>query len=176
MRYLLSYIFISLFSGYAFGEDKLTYSGTLPVLYINTENSEPIISKDNYLDATCYLDALGLEGYESLGNVTSPIALQIRGRGNWTWTSFDKKPYRIKFSEKVSLLGLKKNKHFVLLAHADDGVGFLKNTVGFELSRQMKFAWTPEQRPVEVVLNGEYLGLYFLTENIRVDKNRVNIS
>lgn len=176
MRYLLSYIFISLFSGYAFGEDKLTYSGTLPVLYINTENSEPIISKDNYLDATCYLDALGLEGYESLGNVISPIALQIRGRGNWTWTSFDKKPYRIKFSEKVSLLGLKKNKHFVLLAHADDGVGFLKNTVGFELSRQMKFAWTPEQRPVEVVLNGDYIGLYFLTENIRVDKNRVNIS
>ena len=176
MRYLLSYIFVFLFSGYAFADDKPTYSGTLPVLYINTEVGQAIVSKEDYINATCYLDALGIEGYESLGSSSSPITLQIRGRGNWTWTSFDKKPYRIKFSEKVSLMGLKKNKHFVLLAHADDRVGFLRNTIGFEISRLMKFAWTPEQRPLEVVLNGEYIGLYFLTENIRVDKNRVNIT
>lgn len=28
---------------------------------------------------------------------------------------------------------------------------------------------------VEVVLNGDYIGLYFLTETIRIDENRVNI-
>jgi hypothetical protein len=176
MRYLLSYLLLFVFSEYTFAEEELTYSGTLPVFYINTEGGQDIVSKDNYINASCYVDALGIEGYESLGSETSPVFLQIRGRGNWTWTSFDKKPYRIKFSEKVSILGLTKNKHFVLLAHADDAVGFLKNTVGFELSRLMKMEWTPEQRPVEVVLNGEYIGLYFLTENIRVDKNRVNIT
>ena len=176
MRYLLSNLFIIFFSGYAFADEKLAYSGTLPVLYINTENGQAIVSKENYINATCYLDVLGIEGYESLGSSNSPITLQIRGRGNWTWTYFDKKPYRIKFSEKVSLLGLNKNKHFVLLAHADDRVGFLRNTVGFEISRLMKLAWTPEQHPLEVVLNGEYIGLYFLTENIRVDKTRVNIT
>ena len=176
MRYLLSYLLLFVFSEYTFAEEELTYSGTLPVFYINTEGGQDIVSKDNYINATCYVDALGIEGYESLGSEASPVVLQIRGRGNWTWTSFDKKPYRIKFSEKVSILGLTKNKHFVLLAHADDAVGFLKNTVGFELSRLMKMEWTPEQRPVEVVLNGEYIGLYFLTENIRVDKNRVNIT
>lgn len=176
MRYFLSFIYLVIFSGYVFAKDKPTYSGTLPVLYINTEGSQAIVSKENYINATCYLDALGIEGYESLGSSASPISLQIRGRGNYTWTSFDKKPYRIKFSEKVSLLGLTKNKHFVLLAHADDEVGFLKNTIGFEISRLMKMAWTPEQRPLEVVLNGDYIGLYFLTENIRVDKNRVNIT
>ena len=176
MRYLLSYIFLFLFSGYAIADEKPAYSGTLPVLYINTEGGQAIVSKEDYINATCYLDALGIEGYESLGSSNSPVSLQIRGRGNWTWTSFDKKPYRIKFSEKVSLLGLTKNKHFVLLAHADDRVGFLRNTVGFGISRLMKLAWTPEQRPLEVVLNGEYIGLYFLTENIRVDKKRVNIT
>ena len=36
-------------------------------------------------------------------------------------------------------------------------------------------SWTPDFRPVEVVLNGQYIGLYFLTETIRIDKNRVNI-
>lgn len=71
---------------------------------------------------------------------------------------------------------MKKSKHFALLAHADDNLGFLRNTMGFELSRRGGLDFTPEQRPVEVVLNGEYIGLYFLTETIRVDSDRVKIT
>ena len=81
-----------------------TYSGTLPVLFINTENGQQITSKEDYLPATAYLDNLGLEGYESVGTIDAPLALQIRGRGNWTWVGFDKKPYRLKFGSKQALL------------------------------------------------------------------------
>ena len=69
-----------------------------------------------------------------------------------------------------------KSKHFVLMAGADDNLGCLRNPLGYELSRRMKLAWTPACRPLEVVLNGDYIGLYFLTENIRVDADRVNIT
>ncbi len=149
------------------------YSGTLPVLYINTE--EEVTSKETYVTGTFYIDALGLEGYSSLGSADSPLALQIKGRGNYTWSGFEKKPYRLKLGAKQAPLGMKKSKHFVLMANADDNMGFLRNTVGFELSRMMKLAYTPEQRPVELVLNGQYLGLYMLTDQIRVDKDRVNV-
>lgn len=152
----------------------LAYSGTLPLLYINTE--APVTSKEVYVAATCYIDNLGLEGYTSLGSAEQPLSLQIRGRGNYTWTGFEKKPYRLKFDTKTSPLGLNKNKHFTLLAHADDNMAFLRNTVGFELSRRLGLAYTPEQRPVEVIMNGEYIGLYMLTEHIRVDAKRVNIT
>ncbi len=43
------------------------------------------------------------------------------------------------------------------------------------MSRRIGLAYTPEHRPVEVVLNGQYIGLYFLTEKRRVEKDRVNI-
>ena len=155
-----------------------TYSGTLPVLYIQTENKEPITSKDYYLNATYYLDAIGIEGYESIGSASAPLTMEIKGRGNYSWTGFDKKPYRIKLADKQPLLGMKKSKHFALLAHADDSndrKGFMRNTVGFELSRMIGMTYTPDARPLEVVLNGDYIGLYFLTEHIRVDKDRVNI-
>ena len=155
-----------------------TYSGTLPVLYIQTENKEPITSKDYYLNATYYLDAIGLEGYESIGSASAPLTMEIKGRGNYSWTGFDKKPYRIKLADKQPLLGMKKSKHFALLAHADDSndrKGFMRNAVGFELSRMIGMTYTPDARPLEVVLNGDYIGLYFLTEHIRVDKDRVNI-
>lgn len=157
-----------------FATAAATYSGTQPVMFITTENSAPITSKETYLNATYYLDPMNTDA-TPLGSKDAQLALQIRGRGNYTWTGFDKKPYRIKFAEKTAILGMKKSKHFALLAHADDNRGFLRNTLGFYISKTLGMPWTPEQRPVEVVLNGDYIGLYFLTETIRVDKDRVNI-
>ena len=146
------------------------------MLPINTENSTPITSKEYYLNGTYYLDNLGIEGYKSIGSANEPLTLKIKGRGNYTFTGFDKKPYRLKLDAKAALLGMKRSKQFALLAHADANRGFLRNTRGFELSRRGGLDFTPEQRPVEVVLNGEYIGLYFLTETIRVDSDRVKIT
>ena len=163
-------------SGLAEGTEKGRQycSGTLPIMFINSE--EAIVNKETYVNATCYIDALGQEGYESLGTAELPIPLLIKGHGNWTWRAFDKKPYRLKFKDNVRPLGMKENRHFTLLAHADDDLVFLRNTCGFELSRLIGLAYTPAQEPIEVVLNGDYMGLYMLTEKIRVGRNRVEIT
>lgn len=155
--------------------NDIGYSGTLPVMFINTDGGVEITSTEDYVNATYYLDNMGIEGIESIASPDSAFALQIRGRGNYTWRDFDKKPYRLKFDKKAAPLGMNKSKHFALLAHADDQMAFLRNTVGFELSRRLGLKYTPAQQPLEVVLNGKYIGLYFLTETIRVAKDRVNI-
>ena len=85
-------------------------SGTLPVIYINTSGGEAVTSTEEYLTATLYVDANGVEGFEDLGSADAPLDLQIKGRGNYTWKSFDKKPYRLKLAAKAPLLGMKKNK------------------------------------------------------------------
>ena len=157
------------------GEDSDPWSGTLPVMFINTADNAPIVSKENYLQATYYLDPMGTEGIEAVGSASEPLPLQIRGRGNYTWTGFDKKPYRIKLDKKAALLGMEKSKHFALLAHADDSAAGLRNAVGFSASQAMELPWTPATAPLEVVLNGDYIGLYWLTETIRVDSDRVNV-
>ena len=168
MRFLFSLISaITLLSAMAAAP-----SGSLPVIYINTEGNAPVTSKEDYLSATYYL----VNGDASIGSPTEPLTTQIKGRGNYTWTGFNKKPYRLKLDSKQPLLGLKKSKHFGLLAGADDNLGFLRNTVGYEVSRRLGMDWTPSHEPVELVLNGEYLGLYFLTELIRVDADRVAVT
>ncbi len=151
-------------------------SGTLPVMYIFTENGAEITSKDVYLSASFYIDAENTSAYESLGSPEAMIETQIKGRGNYTWTGFDKKPYRLKLKAKNSLLGMNKSKHFTLLAHADDKFAFLRNTLGFECSRLFGLEYTPAQEPLELFINGDYKGIYFLTEQIRIDKDRVNIT
>lgn len=152
-----------------------TDSGTLPVLFINTERHRNIDSKEEYVNASWWLDAMGQESYESIGSAQEPLGMLIKGHGNYTWTEYDKKSFRLKLNAKQPLMGMHSNRHFCLLAHADDKLARLKNTMGFELSRRIGLSYTPAQEPVEVVLNGQYIGLYFLTEKIRVDKNRVNI-
>lgn len=143
-------------------------SGTLPVLYIDTKNHAPIVSKTEYLDATYRLDPMGNDESVALGSEDQPLAMQIRGRGHSSWKGA-KKPYKIKLEKKTPMMGMPKNKHWALLKPTENTVA------GLHLGRLMGMSWTPSFRPVEVVLNGDYIGLYFLTETIRIDENRVNI-
>lgn len=145
-----------------------TVSGTIPALYIETENHAPIVSKTEYLNATYWLDPMGAEDISALGSKAQPLAMQIRGRGHSSWKGA-KKPYKIKLDKKTAVMGMPKNKHWALLKPTENTVA------GLQLGKLMNMAWTPSFRPVEVVLNGDYIGLYFLTETIRIDENRVNI-
>ena len=118
---LLTSVFVVLAAALSYAAEP---SGALPLLHIDTENGAAITSKEDYVNASLYLDANGVSGVEPVGSADAPVSLKIKGRGNYTWTGFDKKPYRLKFDKKVSILGMKKNKHFGLLAHADDNLGF----------------------------------------------------
>lgn len=143
-----------------------------PLLTITTENSQPITSKETYINAT-----LVIQSRDNKGAVIEKIfdqKTEIRGRGNSTW-GMEKKPYRLKLNKSVEVLGMPKNKHWVLLANYSDKT-LMRNELAFEISRRMGFVYTPRMKYVDVQLNGNYIGNYMLGEHIRVDENRVNIA
>lgn len=170
-------------------------SGTLPVMYINVYSDEAhtvlddelldynLAHKDYFTYAEYWLDTNGCKwmealGAKSVGSQKEPLPLQIKARGNWTRTGFSKKPFKLKLDKKQDLLGLtpEKSKHYALLAHADDQNGFLRNFTFFNLGKRIGLPWTPNAQPVELVINGDYRGLYFLTESIRVQEGRIDIA
>lgn len=153
-------------------------SGSLPVFYVNTADNAPVPdTKEYYTDATYWLDNMGIEGIESVGSASKPLATSIRRRGNSTWTSYNKKPFKLKLDKKASLMGMPASKHFALMAHADGqrGSNYLHDGLGFASAAAIDLGWVPAERPVELVLNGTYMGIYFLCETIRVDKTRLDI-
>lgn len=97
----------------------------------------------------------------------------IRGRGNSTWMP-DKKPYKIKLDKKADLLGMGKNKHWVLLANYYD-VSMLRNKITYWLGSQLGMEFTPQCEFVNVVMNGKYLGSYYLCEHVRLGESRVDL-
>ena len=183
-RFLLCFVYVLFFGGYekilgqtsqATEDGTYEYSGTIPVLFVETENHTPVLEKGEYLKATYYLKTFGWKGYEDVASPEKMDSCYIRCRGNWSFLGYDKKPYKLKLEKKESLLGMSKNKHFVLLNQAGGSPKYMDTPVGNEVSRMLNLQWTPEERPVEVVVNGEYMGLYCLTEHVRVGKNRVDI-
>ena len=137
-------------------------------LYITTNDGSDVTSRDYYTDCHLSLNARG--------SFTSFSAnAQIRGRGNSSFLWYDKKPYRIKLADKHKMLGLNKARSWVLLANYRD-VTDLMNTFAFEMGRYMGLPYTNHTRYVELFLNGDYKGLYQLTEQVQQNKNRVAVS
>ena len=140
----------------------------LPVLDLTTENAAPIVSETDYVTGSMSITPPASSTYPVFSGT-----MQIKGHGNTTW-SLPKKPYKVKLDTKAGLLGMPSGKDWVLLANYDDK-SLLRDQVAFEAGRRVGMAWTPNSQFVEVFLNGQYQGNYQLTEEIKIDKHRVNI-
>lgn len=105
---------------------------------------------------------------------------KVKVRGNWT-TSYDKKPLRIKFSEKQNLLGLNNGneyKNWVLLAEYKD-YSMLRDKTALAISREILGAdglYASDAELVEVQINNEYWGVYLLAEFQQINEGRVDIT
>ncbi len=145
-------------------------SSELPLFTFTMEGGNEVTSKTEYAAMTLSIsnadDEFCLE----------EIAGKIRGRGNATW-NMEKKSYRLKLEEKINLLGQGKGeaKDWILLAnHCDQTL--LRNYIAFYLGRQLSnIEYSSSGSFVEVVINGDYKGVYLLCEQVEVNKNRVNI-
>ncbi len=145
---------------------KINWQNDFPQINITTNGGERITSKETYIKANIAID--GKKIYSDYKGTT-----QIRGRGNTTWT-LPKKPYRLKLDTKASLFGLSAEKDWVLLANYLDGTHTL-NAVAMKAGKLLNIPFTNHIIPVELTLNGEYLGCYMFTEQVEVESNRVNV-
>lgn len=144
----------------------------LPIVNIRLGGLAPpyTIQRDVYSDMEMYIDCSGAE--EFFG--TNVISGKIRGRGHSTW-NWQKKPYRLKFDEAVSIMGFTENRDWILLAnHADKSL--IRNIVAYDMGRELDtFIWTARQYPVDLFINGVYQGVYAIGEQREVAENRIEL-
>lgn len=117
-------------------------------------------------------------------NVTDPFNeydgfIGIERRGSTSgW--FPKKQYGIETRDSlgennnVPLFGWRKENDWVLYAPYSDK-SLMRNVLTYGLSNKMG-QWAPHTQFCELVLNGEYMGVYVFMEKIKEDKGRVNIA
>ena len=149
-----------------FDDEQKVQENRLPHVYITTPDSVEIDSREVWVKGG------NIRIIDADDNECLNVGADFRGRGNSTWT-MPKKPYNIKLAEKNEVLGMSEHKRWVLLANWMDRT-LLRNDVTFAIARQI-FAWAPRGEFVELYINGEHRGNYYLCEQIRIDKNRVDI-
>ncbi len=104
----------------------------------------------------------------------------IEYRGSTSQDLSDKKPYAIELRDtddqdtSLPLLGMAPGEDWVLLAPFSDKSLMRDALTYIWAGRAME--WAPHTRYCELILNGEYKGVFVLTEKIKRDENRVDIS
>ena len=140
----------------------------LPVVRITTEDGRDV-SDRNYRRVT-----VTLEGSPKGEHDFADLPAEMKCRGNST-IHMPKKPYRIKFDEKINLMGQGDgpSRSWVLLAcHMD--LTLIRNHVAFTMGKRLgNIGFTTSSSFVRVFLNGEDRGIYELAEHHGTGKYRV---
>ena len=171
---MLSLLFISCLSIKAQGTD---FSTNLPLLVIQTNNQQ--IVNEPKITASLKIIYNGNQNHkDDTPNVyNGQIGIEIRGK---TSAGYPQKPYLFETrnsdgsNNNVSLLGMPEENDWCLLSFYNDK-SFARNTLAFELFRQLG-NYSIRSRLCELILNDEYQGIYLLTENVKRDKNRIDIA
>ena len=135
----------------------------------------------------------GIEPYDKVHEITSSFTFiyadgtmiqeesgTARLRGNASM-AHPKKPYRIKFDtshrifKNSNMRSPAKAKKWTLINNYDDKT-LMHNLVAFEIARRIGMDYVPWSYPVDVIVNGEYRGCYQLTDQLSVDRNRIDIT
>ena len=97
----------------------------------------------------------------------------IKGRGNTTWTA-DKKPYNIKLEDGANLFGMGKSKRWSLLSNRSDG-SLIRNQLSLQLAEKIDVPYTSGHEQFNFYVNGEYQGVYLMTEKVEINDDRIEI-
>ncbi len=176
-RYLLYTFFIITFC-WNFKSQAQVDSTNLPLFIIDTEGL-PIVDEPK-IEANLKI-IYKENGYARKSDdpniYDGDIGIEIRGRYS---AMLPQKPYGFETRDSsgnnlnIPLFHMPSENDWILLANYNDKT-FMRNSLAFELSRQMGH-YAPRTQFCELIVNGQYQGIYVLTEKIKVDKNRIDIA
>ena len=146
-------------------------SGSVPTLFLDVKSG----SMDYIHQERNNKESGTLRLYDVEGALIQNVDMTyLETRGNSTILS-DKKPYNLQLTRDEDLLGMGAARRWVLLAnHYDDS--YLRNKIVFDFARDLGLTVSPESRWVDLYLNGDYAGLYLLSERVEIHPQRIDIA
>ena len=156
----------------AAGEHTLTFlrSAGLPSLHLDVQSG----SMDLIHETKGNQESGSLRLYSAGGALTWDGQVEsLKGRGNSSWNR-EKKPYALTLAGEADLLGMGSAQEWILLANAMDP-SHLRNKAVYDLAAKTGMAYAPDCGWVDLYLNGEYAGLYLLSERNEIHPERLDL-
>jgi len=154
-------------------EQSFKLAHVVPRINIQTHLDEQLLSHDRVKSKDSYVRAImSIDGREEYAGLDL-TRIKIRSRGYSTFAQ-PKKSYKIKLPAKQSLFNLPAGKNWMLLANFQDGP-LMSNMLAMKVGHILKLPFTAVLIPVEVTLNNQYLGVYWLTPHKEVAPGRIDL-
>ncbi|MBU2494018.1 MAG: CotH kinase family protein [Bacteroidetes bacterium] len=177
MKFLSILILVFLSAQEFFPQVNFT-SSNLPIVVINTEGKTILDEPKINAFMGIIFNGDGIINYitDPFNNYEGKIGIEIRGSSSQL---FPKKQYGFETWDDdgedldVSLLGFPEESDWILSAPYSDKT-LLRNVLTYKIANDLG-RYASRTKFCELVLNGEYMGVYILMEKIKRDKNRVNI-
>jgi len=153
-------------------------SSNLPIVVIDTHGQ--VIPDNPKIAATLTIFNKGVGQRNYLTDVpefSGYSGIEVRGSSS---QSFPKKSYGLESwdasgnSIDTSFLGMPSESDWILNANYSDKT-FVRNAMAYQLWRNMGH-YATRYHFVELILNGQYQGIYIFSEKIKRDKNRLDIA
>ncbi len=152
---------------------QVLVSEKLPTMFVTVEDRKNLLKFEEF-DNKKYIEVGSAIMVDAQGNFLWEEELsKFKVRGNLTAT-LEKKPFTFSFSEPREVLGMKPALKWNLIANATDG-SYIRNKIIRDLAYDSVDAFEPRGEFTELYLNGEYQGLYLLTEAVEAAENRIEI-
>jgi len=151
----------------------------LSAVYFNTNEGHAIDTRTRYFEGEFTMTASTLTDPDTKANLSCPAIPKtklsvMKGRGNYSW-SFNRKSYTLKTGSDINPCGLGANNKWALVSQDYDKALARNALAQYVGSKFTNMAWTPKSAPVDLYVNGKYLGNYMLVERISIDGDRVDI-
>ena len=155
---------------------KVMYGENIGTVYLHSD--DPVKEGRSFVDASKENRPTGsVLVTEGDGSIICKCDLtQIKARGSSSFKYFDKKSYQIKLDSKAALIeGTQKGKTWILIAAACDPLK-INDLIGKELAKYGGEQYAPAETPVNLYFDGEYRGVYMLSEKNQINSNRIDIT
>lgn len=151
------------------GPVTVRYNGDVPVLFCESEDTEEYNNIRFNKHQPVTVDWFCLD---ASGNADSYGTAAMSGHGNSTYTYGHKKPLNLRLDSAQSILGMGAVEKYVLLSNQMD-YSNLKDKIVYEAAARLGMESTPACEYVCYYVNGEYEGLYLLSQKVDVGKGCV---
>lgn len=147
----------------------------LPVVRITTPEGKELADIEGDPEHESWFEGATIHIDTAEGTVDlEDTQMSIKGRGNVTWT-YPKRSYALKLKSEKPVLGMHAGTRWILLANWRDRT-LLRNDAAFWLSRKTNLPYTVSGEFVELEIDGEHRGNYYLCEQIRIGEGRIPIA
>jgi len=172
---------ISLLPSSVLGYDNIVQRD-FPTLQITTVGEGvPFEVRNLWIDSTFTFLPSEYEGNnEEWVYAFEDITGRIRGRGNSTWhgdAAPEKRPLLVRFDERRNMPASEATaRHWILLANHFDR-SLLRNHAALTLASSLDgMSFTPSSYFVHLYVNGDYMGVYQLTDERNTDRGRISLT